>query len=143
MGLFPFDAVHRTIEVKSTAKKSDLEDAEQAALLLHPQNPYGLKIADQGTLQGNESYYPFSAFLAFDSEWNITSDSIPAVLKSQTAACRIVCVLKKNFVSLNGVSFNASDPGFVLRLFAILLFQALESSAESRSKFSLANWLGT
>lgn len=140
-GLYPFDAVHRTVEVKSKLKREHLLEAQEAALLLHPSNPLGLKIASQGTLQGAQSYYPFSSIFAFDADWDVATDSFPADMKHNSAACRAVVVTKQSFLALSGNKLAVGSPAHAVRLFAILLLEMIEDSAASRSKFNLGMWL--
>ncbi|HSZ76521.1 MAG TPA: hypothetical protein VK775_03935 [Chthoniobacterales bacterium] len=140
-GLYPIDAVHRTIEVKSTLKREHLQEAEEAALLLDPRNPDGLKIASPGALEDSRSFYPFSAIFAFDADWGISADSLPDGMKGESAPCGLVSVAKRNFCAWHGIDFKANSPAHAVRLFAFFILETIEASAASRSKFSLGVWL--
>jgi hypothetical protein len=140
-GLYPFDAVYRTIEVKSVLRRNHLEEAETAARLLNPHNPFGLKLAAKGNLPNEHGYYPFSALFAFDSEFNVTADAIPTVMRGESASCKLVCVAKQGTVFSGGNELLRASPPQAVRLFTAFLFETLEAAAESRSKFTVITWL--
>jgi hypothetical protein len=138
-GLYPFDAVYRTIEVKSTLRRIHLEEAETAARLLQPDNPFGLKLAP-GKEPNQKACYPFSGLFAFDAEFNMTADAVPALMRG-TSACRFICVAKQGKLFAGGKEMMRSSPNEAVRLFTALLLEALETEAESRSKFTVVAWL--
>jgi hypothetical protein len=142
-GLFPFDAIHRTIEVKSTLKRPDLLNAETAARLMSPKNPSGLRIADQGILENGDANYPFAALFAFDAEFDIQEEDLPQEMRDpQLTMCRVVCVANKKFLYSDFVLANpCPSPEFSVRRFVVELLERLEESSASRSTFKVRNWL--
>jgi hypothetical protein len=141
-GIFPIDAVLRAIEVKSCLSKSDIQDTIQAAFLLSPRNPKGLRMATEGTLKDGQSNYPFSAIFAYDSDWKISDESLPAAYKGDDSNLRAICVAKKSFVALpkRGLGILPTSAEAV-RGFMACVLGALESDAESRKEFSVIEWL--
>jgi hypothetical protein len=140
-GLYPLDAVYRTIEVKSVLRRNHLEEAETAARLLKPDNPFGLKLAAPGKLQNQHACYPFSALFAFDAEFNMTADAMPTLMRGDSACCRLVCVAKQGTLFFGGKELLRTSPNQAVRLFTGLLLEALETEAESRRKFTVVTWL--
>jgi hypothetical protein len=139
-GLYPFDAVYRTIEVKSVLRRNHLEEAETAARLLQPDNPFGLKLAAPGKLPDKNACYPFSGLFAFDAEFNVTADAMPTLMRGNSA-CRFVCIAKQGTLFAGGKEMLRTSPNQAVRLFTTLLLEALEIEAESRSKFTVIHWL--
>lgn len=127
-GIYPFDAVLRIIEVKSTLNKPGLIQFMKLVESINPANPDGLKLATKGKLENGYSYYPFASLFAYKSEIG----EVNSILKNLGLPHP-----QRIFTVNHGDSI---DPVKV-RAFLIAAVGEIEMTAYSRGEFSITEWI--
>ncbi|MBA1195588.1 hypothetical protein G7011_00475 [Pseudomonas plecoglossicida] len=147
-GIYPLDSVLRVIEVKSVVNGSSLEQFSQLIEALDPHNPAGLKMASKGKLGGGKSYYPVCALFGFESPIANLTETIskmpslkdkPIVIYLDTGQLWGLKLAKDVQQRYRGM--RSEHENYCLRLFIGLLFDRIESTANSRSDYNPMDWL--
>jgi hypothetical protein len=140
-GIFPMDSVLRTVEVKSRLRKSDIEEAIQAAYWLHPNNPDGLRIASYGKLPGGQTRYPLASLFAFESDWNVSYENLPDSFKNPESNLGAICIADVAFAADRVGERSSPTKEMAVRHFMIMLLDSIENDAATRKPFSVVEWL--
>jgi len=134
-GIYPLDSVLRVIEVKSHLDKAAMVQFSSLATMFSPINDQGLKIADDGRLQGNQSHYPYASLFAYKTDFvSVEASKKHLEIPQGTSSC--VCVVTKGVDSINSESIEDN-----MRRFFTIILDTLEVTAKSRGDFSLIKWL--
>lgn len=140
-GIFPMDAVLRTVEVKSRLSRNNVEEAVQAASRLHPNNPEGLKMVTYGKLPGGRSNYPFASLFAFASDWNVSYEDLPDSFKKPESNLVAICVADRVFAAERMAERASPTKEVAVRHFMTILLDKIEIDAATRKPFSVVEWL--
>lgn len=148
-GIYPIDSVHRVLEIKSVLTSSSVEQALHLAWVLSPDNNQGLKMAKDGNLDGGQTHYPLVGCFAFTSEIaNIDgfANKYIATRGISPSPQVIFCAKDKGLFSRdeNGIYTARSIPLNdiqLIRLFIGMFLHFIEEETESRSNYSLLEWL--
>ena len=150
-GVYLVDSVVRVIEVKSTVRKSSLDQFAELIKCFDPMNPQGLKLASEGKLQDGCGYYPVCAMFGFESDYRSFAEECSrnsVIANSHSLICIDNVGLwtnKQNYPSefnlpYDGRYMTFEDDTYGLRMFIGLLFDQIDVTAQSRTYRPL-DWL--
>ena len=148
-GIIPIDSVHRVIEIKSNLTRESVEQSITLAWSLSPKNEEGLKVAKAGNLKDGQTNYPLVGCFSFKSAIaNVDkfANEYITTAKIKPAPNVIFCALGQGLFSKdNEETYHHRkiplDDVQLLRLFIGMFLHFIEEEADSRSKFSLLEWL--